>query len=146
MPEECAGGDFEASSNTEMVFGERELVAVVIVTTDPGVDRVAMFVSFVTLAVNKLDTGNIGSLCVCKHVSVETNSSMFISLKIFSSSFALGRLFLSLNCFSTILSACFSFRKAASISRAATLDLAFINFEGDESEDKLERPESSAVF
>ena len=78
MPEECLGRDFVAGSRTEMAFDERELVtiaAVVIVTTDPGVDREVMFVSFVTLAGNKLDTGNIGSLCVCKHVGVETNSS-----------------------------------------------------------------------
>ena len=66
MPEECLGRDFVAGSRTEMAFDERELVtiaAVVIVTTDPGVDREVMFVSFVTLAGNKLDTGNIGSLC-----------------------------------------------------------------------------------
>ena len=71
MPEECAVRDFEAGSNTEMAFDERELVttvAVVIVATDPGVNREAMFVSFVTSAVSKLDSGNIGGLCVCKHV------------------------------------------------------------------------------
>ena len=63
MPEECAGRDFEAGSKTEMAFDERELVtiaAVVIVSTDPSVDREVMFVSFVTLAGSKLDTGNIG--------------------------------------------------------------------------------------
>ena len=74
-----------------MAFDERELVtivAIVIVTTDPGVDREAMFVSFVMLAVSKLDTGSIRSLCVCKRVGVETNSSLFICSKIVSSSFA----------------------------------------------------------
>ena len=81
MPEECAGRDFEAGSKIGMAFDEDELVtiaAVVIVTTDPGVDREVMFVSFVRLAGSRLDTGNIGSFCVCQHVGVETHSSLFI--------------------------------------------------------------------
>jgi hypothetical protein len=81
LPEELTGSDFEAGSETEMAFDGHELVttaAVVIVTTDSGVDREVMFASFVPLAGSRLDTGNIGSLCVCKQVGVENNSSLFI--------------------------------------------------------------------
>ena len=64
-----------------MAFDEHELVtiaAAVMGTTDPGVDREVMFASFIMLAGSRLDTGNIGSFCVCKQVGVYNNSSLFI--------------------------------------------------------------------
>ena len=81
MPEEYTGKHFEADSKTEIAFDGYELVTiavVVIVTTDPGVDREMTFASFVTLAESRLDTGNFGSFCVCQQVGMETNSSLLI--------------------------------------------------------------------
>ena len=72
---------FIAGSKTEMRFGGHELVtiaAAVMVTADPAVDREVMFAFFEMLSGSGLDTGNIRSLCACKQVGLETNSSLFI--------------------------------------------------------------------
>lgn len=71
---------FEAGSRGEVVTDSVALVITVVVTvkTDSGVVREAMFASFIASSASKLDTANIGSLCVCIHVGVENNSSLFI--------------------------------------------------------------------
>ena len=60
LPEEYTGKDFEADFKTEIAFDGCELVkiaVVVIVTTDPGVNREVPCPFFVTLA------GNFGIFC-----------------------------------------------------------------------------------